>query len=74
MGTLTYREHASDGLFPQTPSASEKKTSSMLSDDDMSQASNFEPTRVSTVSQSGRKRNHATRGSMASMAALSTTA
>lgn len=70
MGTLTFREHANESLLI-TPSASEKKTSSMLSDDDYSAASNFEPTsRVSIMSQSGRKRNI----TRSSMAALSTTA
>ena len=70
MGPLTFRERENESLL-MTPLASEKKTSSMLSDDDISQASNFEPTRVSTISQSGRKRHNATRSSMA---ALSTTA
>jgi len=50
MGTLTFREPANESLLI-TPSASEKKTSSMLSDDDYSAASNFDPTsRVSIMS------------------------
>lgn len=70
MGTLTFREPANESLLLH--SASEKKTSSMISDDDISgaQFSNFEPNRVSLMSQSGRKRN----AMRTSMAALSTTA
>ena len=70
---ISFREPAEESLLMATPSTSEKKSmlASMLSDDEISAASHFEPsqTRLSAITASGRKKANRT-----SMAALSVTA
>jgi len=68
---ISFREPVEESLLA-TPSASEKKSmlNSLLSDDENSAASQFEPTnRMSAVTASGRKKANRT-----SMVALSVTA